>query len=74
VLVSSFARFVLWFAARRGGPWLYKRRRFTIDRPAPLVFRWITTDDLQRRWISDLVKLEKNWALPGQPNRAMFIG
>jgi uncharacterized protein YndB with AHSA1/START domain len=49
---------VLWFAARRGDRG-YIAQELTIDRPAPMVFRWITTDDLLRRWISDLVKLEK---------------
>jgi uncharacterized protein YndB with AHSA1/START domain len=49
---------VLWFAARRGDRG-YIAQEVTIDRPAPLVFRWITTDDLLRRWISDLVKLER---------------
>ena len=49
---------VLWFAAHRGDRG-YIELEVAIDRPGPMVFRWITTDDLLRRWISDLVKLEK---------------
>jgi len=49
---------VLWFAAHRGDRG-YIGLEVAIDRPAPMVFRWITSDQLLRRWISDLVKLEK---------------
>jgi uncharacterized protein YndB with AHSA1/START domain len=49
---------VLWFAAHRGDRG-YIEIEVAIDRPAPMVFRWITSDQLLRRWISDLVKLEK---------------
>src|SRR5260370_5476027 len=49
---------VLWFAAHRGARGCIELE-VAIDRPGPMVFRWITTDDLLRRWISDLVKLEK---------------
>jgi uncharacterized protein YndB with AHSA1/START domain len=49
---------VLWFAAHRGDRG-YIGLEVAIDRPAPMVFRWITTDQLLRRWISDLTKLEK---------------
>src|ERR1700747_108035 len=49
---------VLWFAAHRGDRG-YIEIEVGIDRPAPMVFRWITSDQLLRRWISDLVKLEK---------------
>ena len=49
---------VLWFAAHRADRG-YIEEQVTIDRPAPAVFRWITTDELLRRWISDLVKLER---------------
>ena len=49
---------VLWFAAHRGDRG-YIEVEVAIDRPAPMVFRWITSDQLLRRWISDLVKLEK---------------
>jgi uncharacterized protein YndB with AHSA1/START domain len=64
---------VLWFAARRGDRG-YIAQEVTIDRPAPLVFRWITTDDLLRRWISDLVKLERMGpAGPAQPSNVYRI-
>jgi len=67
VLLSAL---VLWFAAGRGDRG-YIQEEVTIDRPAPLVFRWITTDELLRRWISDLVKLEKSGpAGPVQANDA----
>ena len=64
---------ILWFAARRGDRG-YIAQEVTIDRPAPMVFRWITTDDLLRRWISDLVKLERiPPAGPTQPNNVYRI-
>jgi uncharacterized protein YndB with AHSA1/START domain len=49
---------VLWFAARRGDRG-YIHAEITIDRGAPVVFRWITTDELLRRWIADVTKLER---------------
>jgi uncharacterized protein YndB with AHSA1/START domain len=49
---------VAWFAARRGDRG-YIEEEVTIDRPAPSVFRWLTSEDLLRRWISGLVKLER---------------
>ena len=58
VLVLS-AAVVLWFAARRGDRG-YIEEEISIDRGAPVVFRWITTDELLRRWISDLIKLERS--------------
>src|SRR6266851_4817916 len=49
---------VLWFAAHRGDRG-YIAQEVTIDRPAPMVFRWI----------SDLVKLERMGpAGPAQPS------
>ena len=70
VLLSAL---VLWFAARRGDRG-YIQEEVTIDRPAPLVFRWITTDELLRRWISDLVKLEKSGSAgPVQANDVMGV-
>ena len=54
---------VLWFAARRGDRG-YIHAEITIDRSAPAVFRWITTDELLRRWISDVTKLERSGATP----------
>lgn len=59
---------VLWFAAHRGDRG-YIGLEVAIDRPAPMVFRWITSDQLLRRWISDLTKLEKTGpAGPAQAN------
>jgi len=59
---------VLWFAAHRGDRG-YIGLEVVIDRPAPMVFRWLTTDQLLRRWISDLVKLEKTGSAGlAQPN------
>jgi uncharacterized protein YndB with AHSA1/START domain len=52
------AAVVLWFAARRGDRG-YFEEEVTIDRAAPVVYRWITTDELLRRWISDVTKLER---------------
>jgi uncharacterized protein YndB with AHSA1/START domain len=64
---------VLWFAARRGDRG-YIELEVTIDRPAPVVFRWITSDELLRRWISDLVKLEKTGPSgAAQPNNVYRI-
>src|SRR5216683_6023607 len=64
---------VLWFAARRGDRG-YIAQEVTIDRPAPMVFRWITTDDLLHRWISDLVRLERMGpAGPAQPSNVYRI-
>src|SRR6266436_6417836 len=61
-------KIMLVFAAHRGDRG-YIEFEVTIDRPAPVVFHWITTDELLRRWISDLVKLEKAGpAGPAQPN------
>lgn len=59
---------VLWFAAHRGDRG-YIGLEVAIDRPAPMVFRWITSDPLLRRWISDLAKLEKTGSAgPAQAN------
>ena len=52
------AAVVLWFAARRGDRG-YIQEEISIDRGAPVVFRWITSDELLQRWISDVIKLEK---------------
>jgi len=54
---------VLWFAARRGDRG-YIHAEITIDRSAPVVFRWLTTDELLRRWISDVTKLERSGTAP----------
>jgi hypothetical protein len=58
------AAVVLWFAARRGDRG-YIQEEVTIDRGAPVVFRWIATDELLSRWISDVTKLERSGA--GKP-------
>jgi uncharacterized protein YndB with AHSA1/START domain len=58
MVLLLLAAVVLWFAARRGDRG-YFVEEVTIDRSAPVVFRWLTTDALLRRWISDLIKLEK---------------
>jgi uncharacterized protein YndB with AHSA1/START domain len=50
---------VLWFAARRGDRGMIEEE-VTIARPAPAVFRWISSEDLARRWISDVVELRKD--------------
>src|SRR5215813_10051084 len=47
---------VLWFAARRGDRGTIEEE-VTIARPAPAVFRWISSEDLARRWISGVVEL-----------------
>ena len=58
---------VLWFAARRGDRGFIEEE-VTIARPAPAVFRWISSEDLARRWISDLIELRRIDA--GGPPRA----
>jgi uncharacterized protein YndB with AHSA1/START domain len=52
IVLLLLAAVVLWFAARRtdSGYFSYE---VTIDRPAPAVFRWLTREDLMRRWIAD---------------------
>ena len=59
---------VLWFAARRGDRGFIEEE-VTIARPAPAVFRWISSEDLARRWISDVVELQSAGA--GGPHGAM---
>jgi len=65
------AAVVLWFAALSGDRG-YFEEEVTIDRAAPIVYRWITTDELLRRWISDVTKLERigSVAPAGQANYA----
>lgn len=57
---------VLWFESRRGDRG-YIEEVVTIDRPAATVYRWISSDDLLRRWISNLIKLERTAPGGGQP-------
>jgi uncharacterized protein YndB with AHSA1/START domain len=54
-LVSAVA---LWFGARRGDRGFIVEE-VTIARPAAAVFRWISSEELARRWISDVVELRK---------------
>jgi len=49
---------VLWFAARRADRGVIEEE-VTIARPASSVFRWISSDDLARRWISGLEELRR---------------
>ena len=49
---------VLWFAARRGDRGFIEEE-VTIARPAPAVFRWISSEDSARRWISDVIELQR---------------
>lgn len=59
---------VLWFAARRGDRGFIEEE-VTIARPAAAVFRWISSEDLARRWISDVIELQSTGA--GGPHGAM---
>ena len=73
LVLALLCAVVLWFAARRGDRG-YIELEVTIDRPAPVVFRWITSDELLRRWIFDLVKVEKTGpAGAAQPNNVYRI-
>jgi len=67
LLLASVA--VLWFAARRGNRGSIERE-ITIARPAPVIFRWISSEEQLRRWISDLVELRKEEAAP--PRNASY--
>lgn len=58
VAVVVAAAVVLWFAARRGDRGMIEEE-VTITRPAATVFHWISSEDLARRWISDVVELRK---------------
>jgi hypothetical protein len=71
IVLLLLAAVVLWFAARRGDRG-YFEEEVTIDRAAPMVYRWITTDELLRRWISDVTKLERIGSIgpAGQTNYA----
>jgi len=71
IVLLLLAAVVLWFAARRGDRG-YFEEEVTIDRAAPIVYRWITTDELLRRWISDVTKLERIGSVgpAGQANYA----
>src|SRR5262245_40784972 len=58
VAIALTLAVVLWFAARRGDRGFIEEE-VTIARPAPAVFRWISSEDLVRRWVSDLTELRK---------------
>jgi uncharacterized protein YndB with AHSA1/START domain len=53
VALVLLAAVFFWFAARRGDRGNIEQE-ITIDRPASVVFRWIGSDELQRRWLADL--------------------
>jgi hypothetical protein len=55
VLVAAVA---FWFGARRGDRGFIEEE-IIIARPASAIFHWISSDDLARRWISDLVELRR---------------
>jgi uncharacterized protein YndB with AHSA1/START domain len=61
VALVLVAAVVLWFAARRGDRGFIEEE-VTIARPAPAVFRWISSEDLARRWISDVIELQRTGA------------
>jgi uncharacterized protein YndB with AHSA1/START domain len=61
---------VLWFAARRGDRGFIEQE-VTIGRPPAVIFRWISSEDLIRRWISDLVELQKEEAA-GPPENTSY--
>ena len=62
---------MLWFAARRADRGLIEEE-VTIARPATAVFRWISSDDLVRRWISDLEELRRVDGAASPLNAASF--
>lgn len=49
---------VLWFAARRADHGAIQEQ-VNIARPPAAVFRWISSEDLARRWISGLIELKR---------------
>lgn len=49
---------VLWFAARRADRGAIQEQ-VNIARPPGAVFRWISSEDLGRRWISGLIELKR---------------
>src|ERR1700751_3568789 len=56
--LALLAGAVLWFGARRGDRGFIEEE-ITIARPAPAVFRWISSENLLRRWISNLLEVRK---------------
>lgn len=55
---------VLWFAARRGDRGAIEAE-IDIARPPAVVFRWISSEDLVKRWITNLVEF-KRADIPGE--------
>lgn len=55
---------VLWFAARRGDRGAIEAE-INIARPPAVVFRWISSEDLVKRWITNLVEF-KRADIPGE--------
>lgn len=55
---------VLWFAARRGDRGAIEAE-IDITRPPAVVFRWISSEDLVKRWITNLVEF-KRADIPGE--------
>lgn len=55
---------LLWFAARRGDRGAIEAE-INIARPPAVVFRWISSEDLVKRWITNLVEF-KRADVPGE--------
>jgi hypothetical protein len=53
VLVAASVAAVLWFASRRGDQGSINEE-VTVARPPAVVFRWISSEELVRLWVSDL--------------------
>jgi len=58
IALALVAAVALWFGARRGDRGFIEEE-VTIARPASAVFRWISSEELARRWISDVLELRK---------------
>lgn len=71
VAVALTAAVVLWFAARRGDRGMIEEE-IMIARPAPAVFRWISSEELVRRWVSDVVELRQSGDAASQQKVTAF--
>lgn len=58
LVVVLAAAAVLWFAARRADRGAIQEE-VNIARPPAAVFRWISSEDLVRRWISGLIEFKR---------------
>src|SRR4030095_8754356 len=58
VALALVTSVVLWFGARRGDRGFIEEE-ITIARPAPAVFRWISSEDLVRRLIFKFLQIPK---------------